>query len=99
MKYNFWSCQKVCDTFHYLLDNMYIIFGSKLYRQSIGFPMVTNCDTLVADLFLFCYEIDCMLSISDNNQALNPTSRYLDDLLNIDSPHFFFRSIPQRTSV
>ena len=61
--------------------------------------MVTNCDTLVADLFLFCYEIDCMLSISDNNQALNPTSRYLDDLLNIDSPHFFFRSIPQRTSV
>ena len=36
---------------------------------------------------------DFMLSLSDNNQAdvakaLNSTSRYLDDLLNIDHPFF-----------
>ena len=48
---------------------------------------------LVEDLFLFCYERDIMLSLSDNNQtdiieALNSTSRYLDDLLNIDNPYF-----------
>ena len=29
-----------------------------------------------------------MLSLIDNNQALNSTSRYLDDLLNIDNPYF-----------
>ena len=34
-----------------------------------------------------------MLSLSDNNQtdiieAFNPTSKYLDDLLNIDNPYF-----------
>ena len=50
--------------------------------------MGTYCNPLVADLFLFCYEIDFMLSLSDNNQtdiikAFNSTSRYLDDLLNI----------------
>ena len=55
--------------------------------------MGTNCAPLVADLFLFCYERDFMLSLSDNNQtdiieALNTTSRYLDDLLNIDNPNF-----------
>ena len=43
--------------------------------------------------FLFCYERDFMLSLSDNNQAdiieaFNSTSRYLDDLLNIDNPYF-----------
>ena len=53
----------------------------------------TNCAPLVADLFLFCYERDFMLSLSDNNQtdiivACNSTSRYLDDLLNIDNPYF-----------
>ena len=53
--------------------------------------MGTNCAPLVADLFLFCYDI--MLSLSDNNQtdiieAFNSTSRYLDDLLNIDNPYF-----------
>ena len=53
----------------------------------------TNCASLVADLFLFCYERDFMLSLSDNNQtdiigAFNSTSRYSDDLLNIDNPYF-----------
>ena len=46
----------------------------------------TNCSPLVADLFLFCYERDFMLSLSDDNhseviEAFNSTSRYLDDLL------------------
>ena len=55
--------------------------------------MGTYCAPLVVDLFLFCYERDIMLSLSDNNQtdiieAFNCTSRYLDDLLNIDNPYF-----------
>ena len=83
----------MCDALHYLLDNIFIRFGSKLYRQIVGIPLGTNCAPLVADLFLFCYERDFMLSLSDNNQtdiieAFNSTSRYLDDLLNIDNPYF-----------
>ena len=55
--------------------------------------MGTNCAPLVADLLLFCYERDFMLPLSDNNQTdiietFNSTSRYLDDLLNIDNPYF-----------
>ena len=55
--------------------------------------MGTNCAPLVSDLFLFCYERDFMLSLSDDNQpevfeAFNSTSRYLDDLLNIDNTSF-----------
>ena len=87
--YNLWSCQKVCEALTFLLDNVYIRFGSKLYRQIVGIPMGTNCAPLVADLFLFCYERDFMLSFSEESQsgvieAFNSTSRYLDDLLNID---------------
>ena len=44
--HNVWSCQKVCDA-------IFIRFGTKLYRQTIGIPMGTNCAPLVADLFLF----------------------------------------------
>ena len=67
-RYKLWSCQKMCDALHYLLDNIFIRSGSKLYRQIAGFPMGTYCATLVADLFLFCYEIDFRLSLSDNKQ-------------------------------
>ena len=84
--HNLWSCQKVCDALVYLLDNIFIRFGTKLYRQSIGIPMGTNCAPLVADLFLFCYERDFMKSLSRESQAdiieaFNSTSRYLDDLI------------------
>ena len=91
--YNLWSCQNVCDALSFLLDNIYIRFGTKLYRQIVGIPMGTNCAPLVADLFLFCYERDFMISLSNDNQAdiiraFNSTSRYLDDVLNIDNPYF-----------
>ena len=55
--------------------------------------MGTNYAPLVADLFLFCHERDFMTSLSRKNQtditeAFNSTSRYLDDLLNIDNIYF-----------
>ena len=83
----------MCDALHYLFDNTFIRFGSKLYRQIVGISIGTNCAPLVADLFLFCYERDFILSLSDNYQtdiieAFNSTSRYSDDLLNIDNLYF-----------
>ena len=79
--------------FFYFLDSIFIRFATKLFRQIVGIPMGTNCAPHVADLFLFCYERDFMLSLSRENQAdiieaFNSTSRYLDDLLNIDNVHF-----------
>ena len=52
--------------------------------------MGTNCALLVAYLFLFCYERDFMMSLSDDKQAdvidaLSTTSRYWDDILNINN--------------
>ena len=47
--------------------------------------MGTNCASLVADLYLFCYEKNFMKSLSDDKQtdiidAFNTTSRYLDTM-------------------
>ena len=75
------------------MDNIYIRFGNKLYRQIVGTPMGTNCAPLVADLSLICYVRDFMSSLSNDDQAdiieaFNLTSRYLNDLLNIDNPYF-----------
>ena len=91
--HSLWSCQKVCDALVYHLNDIFIRFGTKLYRQTIGIPMGTNYAPLVADLFRFCYERDFMKSLSRENQAdiieaFNSTSRYLDDLLSIDNIYF-----------
>ena len=60
---------EVCEALVFFLGNIYIRFGSKLYRQIVGIPMGTNCAPLVADLFLFCYERDFMLSFSEDYQS------------------------------
>ena len=92
-KYHAWSCQNVCDALTFLLDNIFIRLGTKLYRQVVGIPMGTDCTPLVANLFLFCYERDFMVSLSDDKQAdvidaFNTTTRYLDDILNIHNFYF-----------
>ena len=52
--------------------------------------MGSNCAPLIADKFLFSYERDFKLSLSEDNQsdvieAFESTSRYLADLWNIDN--------------
>ena len=89
----------MCDALTFLLENIFIRFGTKLYRQVVAFYIGTNCAPLVADLFLFSYEMDFMMSLSDDKQAgfidaFNTTSRYLDDILNINN--VYFDNIPFR---
>ena len=48
---------------------------------------------MAADLFLFSYERVFMVSLSDNKQVnitdtFNTTSRYLDDMFNINNGYF-----------
>ena len=55
--------------------------------------MGTNCAPLLADLSLFIYERNFITSLSWDKEAqiieaFNSTSRYLDDLLNIDNTYF-----------
>ena len=73
------------------------IFLLDLELNFIGKLLVFRWELIVllffADLFLFCYERDFMKSLSRENQvdiieAFNSSSRYLDDLLNIDNIYF-----------
>ena len=55
--------------------------------------MGTNCAPIVADLFLFCYERDFMMSLSADKDAeiiedFHSTYKYLDDVLNINNTYF-----------
>ena len=58
--------QNVCDTLTFMLDDIFIRFATKLYRQVVWISMDTNCAPVVADLFLFCYERVFMVSLSND---------------------------------
>ena len=39
-------------------DNIVVIFGGRVFQQTIGIPMGTNCVPLLTDLLLYSYEAD-----------------------------------------
>ena len=92
----------MCEALTFLLDNIYIRFGSKLYRQIVGIPMGTNCARLVADLFLFCYARDFMLdlhlSISDGFVKTKIYDKRDDFDFNIVNFPFLDGDVPLSTS-
>ena len=67
---------------------MYKIRLKIVHIQIVGNPMGTNCARrVVADLPLFCYERDFMLSLFDNNILNKWKIRYI--LLNSSKGKFF----------
>ena len=74
-------------------DSFDMMNSNESVKLLIMMPVLFNKTPLVADLFLFCYERDFMMSLSDDKQAdfidaFNTTSRYLDDILNINNVYF-----------
>ena len=81
------------EMIEYLIDNIYIKVGSKVFRQQVGIPMGTDCAPLLANLFLFYYEYKYMKNlIKDNLQvAINSMElcmRYINDLLTLNNSRF-----------
>ena len=64
----------------YLIDNIYVSIGNKVYRQCEGIPMGTDCAPLLANLFLFYYEYRYMRGLN-----LMLANRYIDDLLTLNN--------------
>ena len=97
----FWSIKKSCEVLNKLKSR-----ASSLSTYDFSTLYTTLPHNLIKDKLvdsiertLFCYERGFMLSLSEDNQsdvieAFNSTSRYLDDLLNIDNN--FFDSMDNR---
>jgi hypothetical protein len=39
----------------FLIDNICVLFGGRLFQQTMGISMGMNCAPLIADLFLHAY--------------------------------------------
>ena len=55
-----WTFTWLCEAFTFFTENIYVQFDGIVYQQIVRIPMDTNSDSLIADLFLYCYESDFM---------------------------------------
>ena len=77
----------------FLVDNIFVVFGGKVFQQIVGIPMGTNCAPLLADIFLYSYEAEIIQSLLSTGKKkiasqFNFTYRYIDDVLSINNPDF-----------
>ena len=78
---------------HFLLDNVFIQVGGKVFQQCVGIPMGTNCAPLLAELLLHDYESGAMIRFSRTNghpqtKSFEFTRRYIDDLISVNNTRF-----------
>ena len=45
----------------FLIDNIFVLFGGRVFQQTFDIPMGTNCAPLLAVLFLYSCEADFIL--------------------------------------
>ena len=68
-------------------------FGGHIYQQIVGILIGTNCAPLMADLFLYSHEADCVQHLQKSKfkkqkTSLTLTFCYKDDVLSLNNPKF-----------
>ena len=77
----------------FLVHNIFVVFAGKVFQQTVGIPMGTNCAPFLADIFLYSYEADFIQSLLSTGKKqlasrFNLIFRYIDDVLSINSTSF-----------
>jgi hypothetical protein len=57
----------IINTLEILIDNIFVIFGGRVFQQTVGIPMGTNCAPLLVDLFLYSYEANFIQGLLKKN--------------------------------
>ena len=88
-----YTADNICKMTEFLIDNIFVQFGGRLFQQVVGILMETNCAPLLADLFLYSYEnefLDNMIKSSHRRLArsFNLCYRYIDDLIVFNNKTF-----------
>ena len=90
---NKYTANDICKMIEILVDNIYVRFGGQLFRQMVGIPMGSNCDPLLADLFLYSYENEFLDKLVKEGKRklvrkFNLSYRYIDDLISFNNKRF-----------
>ena len=69
----------------FLIDNIVVIFGGRVFQQTVRIPMGTICAPLLADLFVYSYEADFIQGLLKKDEkklarSFIFTFRYADDV-------------------
>jgi hypothetical protein len=80
----------IFNMLEFFIDNIFVMFDGRVFQQRVGIPTGTNCDPLLADLFLYSYEANFIHGRNEKKLArsFNFMFRYIDDVLSLYNSRF-----------
>jgi len=83
----------IVNIINFLIDNIFIEFGGRIFHQTLVIPMGTNCAPLLADLCLHSYEAEFVQELLRKGekklaQSFKYTFRYIDNVLSLNNKNF-----------
>ena len=90
---NRYSEDDISKMLEFLVDNIFVVFAGKVFKQTVGIPMGTNSAPRLADIFLKTYEAEFIQSLLSTGRKqlatwFKITYRYIDHVLSINKPLF-----------
>jgi len=72
----------IVNTINFLIDNIFVEFGGRIFQQTVGIPLGTNRAPLLIDSFLLSYEAEFVQELlrkreKKSAQSFNYTIRYV----------------------
>ena len=53
-----------------MIDNIFFMFGERVFQQTVGMHMGTNSASPLADLFLYSYEAEFIQGLLKKNEKM-----------------------------
>ena len=78
----------IISMLEFWIHNIFDMFAERVFQQTVGMFMGTNCAPLLADLFLYSYETDFINGLQKKNEneaspIINYMFRYIDEVLSL----------------
>ena len=83
----------IINMLKFLNDNIFAMFGGRVFQQTVGIPMSTSCAPLLADLVIYSHGADFIQGLLKKNEkklsrSFNFTFRYIDDVLSLNHSRY-----------
>jgi hypothetical protein len=62
----------IINMLEFLIDNIFVIFGGRVFQQTVDIPMGINCAPLLVDLFPYSYEAYFIQGFSRKTKRSKP---------------------------
>jgi hypothetical protein len=84
---------EIINMLEFFIENTFAMFSGRVFHQTVGIPMRTNCTPSLPDLFFYSYDVDFIQGFHKKNEeklsrSFNFTFCYIDDVLSLNNSRF-----------